>query len=340
MIKGMHKWMSIAAACFASCGSLFADCGCREASSSLGLDVGLPYNCPVDDWPSSFNAAFGSGYRVDKVSWRISGPSQDEYILSKLNWKNLQIIEVGGYAKYVSCTNYAIRISGDYGGIYHGRNVDSDYLVIQDDDGDDTDKFLTSQSRNNAGRGKVYDFEAGVGYRVTSTGGRFVATPQVGYSWHGQKLHLYDGDQTFDLFHPERVGPIEGLNSTYSARWFGPWVGMDFAARVEACTYIFGSFEWHWVSYRGTGRWNLREDMGPFQQRANGYGYIATLGGTWEIWRHVAFGLNGTYRNMRTSSGHESYTDYSYYEPIRVRFPFDQAKWSSVSVSAIITWRY
>src|SRR5215213_5633347 len=111
---------------------------------------------------------------------------------------------------------------------------------------------------------------AGVGYRVTSTCGRFTATPLAGYSWQGQNLHIYDGRQIIDLFNND-IGRLRGLNSHYDARWYGPWVGLDFNTRVECCAYLFGSFEWHFTTYRGKGYWNLRDDLGPFRHHANGW---------------------------------------------------------------------
>ncbi len=286
-------------------------------------------------WPSPVNIDIGIGYRQDKFDWSIGGFEGVPSVLSELQWKDLRIVQVDGYASYTSCANYAVRVSGDYGNIYHGRNRDADFLG-----NDKTQPF--SISSNNAGKGDVYDIEAGVGYRVTSTCGRFIATPLVGWSYHGQNLHMYDGKQVFDLLAPLEEGPITGLDSSYKTRWFGPWVGMDFSVRVERCAYVFGSFEWHIVSYRGTGRWNLRQDIvGPFHHQAHGFGYIATLGGKWEIWDNWSIGVAGSYRNIRSRHGHErlSLRDPDFGE-IDVRLPFNGAKWKSLSVSGIVAYRF
>jgi len=283
----------------------------------------------VTDWPSPWNIDFGGGYRNDKFKWSIAGIDQQPNVLSELQWKDLRIAQVGGKGSWVSCRNYALRFEAAYGQIYHGHVVDADYFS---DDRQD----LFSLSRNNAGKGHVYDLSAAVGYRVTSTCARFIATALAGYSQHAQYLHLYEGRQFFPSFFR-----IPGLHSTYTTQWYGPWAGVDFEARVERCAFIFGGFEWHMLAYRGHGRWNLRPDIGRFQHKAYGMGYVATLGGKWEIWNNWAIGVVGNYRNFRTRHGHENLI---YHDPeigpIPVRLRFNQAKWRVYSVSGTVSVRF
>ena len=295
--------------------------------------------CEHSPWPSSFNIDVGGGFRKDKFKWSKGGQavanpdgSLPPYgIRSNLNWKDLRIAQFGGTAEYVSCRNYAVRIEASYGRIYHGKNIDSDYFVIDDE----STKFAVAESK--AGKGHVYDLSAAVGYRITSTCRRFVATPLIGYSQYAQYLHMYDGSMRLDLSE-NKLGPFPGLNSTYTTRWFGPWIGLDFTTRVERCAYLFGSFQWHMLTYRGHGRWNLRHDIGPFNHKAYGYGYLATLGGKWEIWNNWSLGIVGSYRMFRTKHGH-----------VRVKLlpedvlgyeRFNGAIWHSFSASAIVAWRF
>lgn len=283
----------------------------------------------TSNWPSSFNINAGGGYRQDRFEWSIAGFNNFPNVLSQLDWKKLRIAQVGGYASYVSCRNYAIKLAAEYGQIYHGHVVDADYAGNGKTE-------LWSLSRNNAGKGHVYDLYAAAGYRATSTCGRFIGTPLIGYSQHAQYLNLYDGHQIC----PENFR-FPGLHSTYTTKWYGPWIGMDFEAKVETCAFIFGSVQWHMLAYRGHGRWNLRPDLGRFQHKAYGYGYMATLGGKWEIWSNWAIGVTGTYRMFRTKHGRE-HCDFNDPDegiiPIKVRF--NGAQWHSYSVSGIIAWRF
>lgn len=293
--------------------------------------------CHSSHWPSAFNFEAGVGYRQDKFKWSLSAGSEDDNVLlSQLRWKDLRIVQVDASASYVSCTNYAIRISGDYGHIYHGRNSDHDFIDLGG-----SEEVPFSISENNAGKGNVADLEGGIGYRVTSTCGRFVATPLIGYSYHQQHLHMYDGRQVLSLFSPTDVGPIAGLNSTYNTRWFGPWIGIDFTSHVEQCAYLFGSFEWHILSYRAEGRWNLRTDIGPFHQKAHGFGFIATLGANWEIWDNWSIGVMTTYRNFKTRHGSDRTR---VIDPLLGEFTaethFNGAKWHAFSFSGLVAYRF
>jgi hypothetical protein len=310
---GIMGLSSLSASCFGGC----TNCGIS----------------PGTDWPSPINIDIGVGYRQDEVSWSIAGFNDTPNVLSELKWKDLQMIEVGGQASYVSCRNYVVQVSGDYGYICSGVNTDKDFL------GDDrTDMF--SFSRNNAGKGYVYDCSGAVGYRVMSTCGRFIAAPLVGYAFHSQHLHQFDGKQ-ISLHRELEDRDIEGLDSSYTTRWYGPWVGLNFSARVESCAYVFGGFEWHMVSYRGTGHWNLRQDIGPFNDHAHGTGYVITLGGNWEIWDHWSIGVVSNFRYFRTRHGVDS-TEFIFEDGVRldVETRFNQAKWKSIDGLAFIGWRF
>lgn len=289
--------------------------------------------CQSDDWPSPINIEIGAGFRREKLEWSISGPDNTPNVLSELEWRDLRSAQIEGRASYVSCRNYAVEIAADYGHIYHGDNIDSDYLF-------DDEEGLFSLSKNKAGKGHVYDLSGGVGYRVTSTCARFIATPLIGYSNHAQYLHIYDGHQKFNLFSDE-IGSFPGLKSTYHAHWYGPWLGLNFSARVESCAYVFGSFDWHWLSYHATGDWNLRDDIGRFHHQASGHGYGATLGGNWEIWDNWSIGIVATYRHYKTHHGREKLKVFDTIEgPIFVRTRFNTAKWVMGSISGVLMWRF
>jgi hypothetical protein len=115
---------------------------------------------------------------------------------------------------------------------------------------------------------------------------------------------------------------------------------VDFEARVERCAFLTGGFEWHMLAYRGHGNWNLRDDIGRFDHKAYGMGYIARLGAKWEIWNHWSLGVTGSYRNFRTRHGHENLIVFDEGGRFRMRSRFNQAKWHGYSVSAIIAWRW
>ncbi len=289
-----------------------------------------------NDWPSPNNWELDLGYRSDKLEWS-TGIKDLVNITKEVQWQKLRIAQIGGVINYVSPRNYAIKIAADYGHIYDGESKEADFA-----ENDKTD--LVSLTKTKAGRGFVYDLSGAVGYRLTSTGGRCTFTPLIGGSVHEQDLRMFNGRQVCQAdvlgVFIDKVRPIHGLNNSYKAFWYGPWIGLDFNVKVEYCAYIFGGFEWHLASYRGNGHWNLSVDSPKFSQKAYGHGYIAILGGNWEIWKNISIGIVGHYRRFQTHHGRQSRRVFTDTCAIYISTRFNQVKWASYDVSATLGWRF
>ena len=77
------------------------------------------------------------------------------------------------------------------------------------------------------------------------------------------------------------AGDLSGLESTYEARWRGPWVGFDLVARDVRGLDLRMIFEHHFVDFLGQGNWNLRNDLAhpkSFEQWNNGTAGEGILG--------------------------------------------------------------
>ena len=308
--------------------SLTAGCGCGDSAS----------------WPSLNNFEIDVGYRRDKVTTKVSGTTATQNLVeeypelilassAKEDWHNLNIIQVAASASFVSCSNYAVKVSGDYGHIYSGEYAFRDVEKFID---------LFSISENGA-KGNVYDASAGVGYLLTSTGGRCIVTPYVGYAYRGQNLKK--NGSVLDLcFSPPDIECTEGiriadLNVSYKPRWYGPWAGIDFNVQVETCAYAFASFEWHLINYSATEHVSFGTSLK--HQSANGQGYIVTLGGNWEIWRDWSIGLMGHYRNFRVWDGNQKVRVFDLEnEFLILKTKLSRAQWVSGDVSFLVAWRF
>lgn len=343
----MRKLMAILSGCaMLSCQTLAADwCdwfnGCNDCDTCEGWPTAA--NICTTDWPPCFKLDIGGGYRQDRFKWSIAGVDFDNALIvdddiepfpntaSELQWKELRICQIGGNAHFVSCRNYVLYAAGEYGQIYHGHVVDADYLC-------NDKECLFSLTRHQANKGHVYDLAIAAGYRAFSTCGRFIGKILAGYSRHSQYLHMDKGRQIF-LFAP--CDFQINVHNTYTTRWYGPWIGVDFEARVERCAFMFGGFEWHMLAYRGHGNWNGRQDIRRFDHKAPGWGYVARLGGKWEIWDRWSLGVVGYYRMFRTKKGHENLC---LHDPllgdVRLRLRFNGANWHNYGVSGIISWRF
>lgn len=215
----------------------------------------------------------GAGYRVDQLRWNIAGDmsGSNPNILSELTWSDLEMFAVKATLKSSTPGNIFYRASVEYGTIYAGENQDSDYL------GDDrTIEF--SRSNNSADSGSALDLSAGAGYVFRSGGeetGAREFIPMLGFSYHRQALKITDGFQTIPA-----TGPFGGLDSAYTARWIGPWIGFEANFYGEVLS-LLTSLEYHFLAdYHAEADWNLRTDFQhpvSFEHFADGSGVVFSL---------------------------------------------------------------
>lgn len=208
-----------------------------------------------------------TGLRQNEFDWNIAsdlaGVSTPN-ILSELTWSDIVVFEVKGKVMHVQRANLGIlkgnlllgaEITG--GRTVSGDNQDSDYL------GDDrTLEF--SRSNNNADRGFSYSGEVMAGYEFnlikrSRPGSRlfFKMGPIVGYGFNRQEYVLTEGFQTIPA-----TGRFTGLDSEYTADWYGPFVGLQTSLEHNRHLWSF-SGEYHDLTYDAEAQWNLRPD---FQQ--------------------------------------------------------------------------
>lgn len=230
---------------------------------------------------------FTTGTRTDDFDWNKAHPTGTPNILSELTWEDLEIYQLKVRGRTYS-NGFYVRGSLAYGLIYDGRNQDSDY-----NGNNRTLEF--SRSNNSGDDGDVWDASLGVGWYIFKRRA-FEAIPMFGFSVHKQNLTMTDGYQTICVA-PSctgSVGPFAGLDSTYDALWYGPWVGLDLSyVTANEKLILYGTFEVHVAIYRAEADWNLRSDLKhpvSFEHEANNAtgvvisaGLDYALDGRWSI---------------------------------------------------------
>jgi hypothetical protein len=259
-----------------------------------------------------------TGYRRDRLDWSIAGrlfdyAQQEDVVvnvLSELTWKDLDIHLVRLSNETVIVDHYFIQIVCQHGTIYDGKNQDSDYKGPNR-----TEEW--SRSNNSADNGDVNDLSFAAGYRFSALNHKLSFTPLLGYAYHEQNLVMTDGYQTISEsdaalhLNPPDVGPFDGLNSTYDARWRGPWLGLDTRYSLHfkrpILTMTFGlALEYHWADYSASADWNLRSDLDhpeSFEQEAAGTGYVVAVNWRCQIAKHIGLNLDIDYQDWSTDAG-------------------------------------
>lgn len=304
-------------------------------------------------WPEAMESSFevGVGYRRDDFKWvtsanvldaTVGGSLFPANVRSELRWKDLDIWQIEGRFKYVTCDNIYIRANGDYGWITHGRNTDRDFL---DDSYSFSDSYSGSYSgysgsegilpvvpvvgpggynygsefsnSNSRTRGHVYDASIGIGYQFQLCDCTFAISPLVGYAWYGQHFNLRhghngscgSGSYYSSFFDSESFysGSINGLRSKYHTRWNGPWIGFDLDYKFWCDWSLYASYDFHWARYHAKARWNLRYDLpdGFHHRVKNAYGHVASVGVKWDFCDCWTLGLNGEFKYFRARHGRD-----------------------------------
>jgi hypothetical protein len=256
-----------------------------------------------------------NAYRQDDLDWNIAGNlnGSDPNVLSELSWDDLKIYQLQFQLKALMSKIFYFRGSLAYGWIFDGDVQDSDYSG-------DNRTLEWSRSNSDADDGDVVDASAGIGYPFSF--GRKVEVgirPLVGYSYHEQNLKMTNGEQTLSVpalappgISPPPLGPIPGLDSSYEAKWKGPWVGLELNLRArEPASWIerlegdFG-FEYHWANYDAQADWNLRSDLAhgkSFEQDADGDGVVFAAGLKFFFNPNWAVSCDFSYQNWQTDQG-------------------------------------
>jgi len=257
------------------------------------------------------------GYRVDSLDWNISGESGNPNILSELEWKSMDILQLRGELSGSTDAGIYFRGLANYGGVRDGQNRDSDYAG-------DNRSLEFSRSGNDVDGSQVMDLSGGLGATLyAAETGQWRIIPMIGYSWHRQDLRMRNGNQVvwdsgnaalLGVGGNVPLGPFAGLNSTYKAVWYGPWLGTDVVWDLQGGSMLFSRLETHWVDYYARANWNLRtvannpisalQHPVSFEHWADGRGWVLELGWRSPLSRRYwVWGISLTLQRWHTGAG-------------------------------------
>lgn len=229
-----------------------------------------------------------TGLRTDELDWSIAGNGIN--VLSELSWNDVESYQITIANRTRFKNNIYCRGAFNYAWIQDGTIRDSDY-------GQNDRTAEWSRSISESTGDEAWDISAGGGYAFFLLKDRLTLSPLLGLSYHKQNLRIKNGTQMlsgvnpFGGSNPPPVGPLSSqLNSSYFARWFGPWIGCDLSYKPKMQAPIYHSMEFrlslelHWADYHGEGNWNLRSDLRhpiSFEHDTTGFGIA--ISGQWLI---------------------------------------------------------
>lgn len=288
---------------------------------------------------SSFEAQVTQGYKKEHLSWSISGPHGKPNILSELKYKHIKVYTTGLMFNATSEDFFAkLRLS--YGNVYSGRCTDSDYASSNK-------KNLFSKSHMKIPGSYTFDTNLTIGKSFHYS--QVTLSPQAGYMFSQQKLRMKHGVATVwpnkwlqSVQHGHHK--IHGLNSTYKARWDGPFIGINGKWNIHKKISLFAEYNYLFlVQYHGTGFWNLRQKtdiQGNFHQhskRHKGNGHMAAVGANARLTERLGLSalVQSVYMNAKGGK-----------DTIHIRnkgkkhLPFHKAHLGSMEYSLGLNWQF
>jgi hypothetical protein len=101
------------------------------------------------------------------------------------------------------------------------------------------------------------------------------------------------------------VGPYPGLDSSYNAKWEGPWAGASISGERNGLKGLF-RVEYHLADYYGWGRLNLRPEFQQpksFVHLTDGNGWVLNLDLAYQLTESLSVGFSGDLQLWNTKEG-------------------------------------
>ena len=283
----------------------------------------------------------GVQQRNDQVDWNIAGTKDgtNPNILSELTWDDLSVQELT--LGFTALIQRRLCLQGylNYGQIVSGDNQDSDYRAD-----DRREEF--SRSNNDAGDGRTFDISMGLGYVLPIPPKALRIIPLAGMSFHQQNLAMSDGYQTITWDNGPPLGPFAGLDSTYEAQWWGPWVGLEINVdivtgwRALSRVYPYAGLEYHWAVYYAQADWNLRDDFEhpkSFEHEAMGNGIRMMVGIGTQFGRNWCVEVGYTEQQWSAADG----TDRLFFsDGTQVETRLNEVNWASRSLGLVLRYQF
>lgn len=291
------------------------------------------------------------GHRTDKLNWNIASGLAGETpnILSELSWDNIELTQLQlsgrlelGELPFLK-TNALFLVNAGTGKVFAGDYQDSDY-------GADNRGNEWSRSIGDGDKGFTVDLSGGIGtiFKFARLEG-FSVTPLVGYAFNMQNFSMTNGAQVVSetVFKPASVdgnppslGEIPGLDSSYTAYWYGPWLGFEVDYQITKKFNLSTGIEYHWIEYFAQADWNLRTDLKrnpSFEHETTGSGVVLNIKGQYDVNDKWALLFSGKFQDWETESG----TARTFNADNTVsKTRLNEVNWNSLSLSIGVNYRF
>lgn len=280
----------------------FSIVGASTAEASTKPWLQFPGATP----PVEFSFGAGYGTRTGDLRWNIAGGDSGPNILSELTYKGLQFTEYR--------TNASLKFNS---GVLKNWRIDTNFSAGQADQGkaydsdfdEDNRQGEYSRSVSSLAGSEATNFDASLGYSFHPSES-LTLTPQVGFVYNTQFLKMTEGEQLlYTRSGGVRLGDFANeLNSHYSTKWTGGFVGMLAGYEGQHQSISIG-YKLHVAGYEAEANWNLREDFQhprSFSQTAVALGNVVELNYQWHVTNNWSLKARAFNESWTTQAGNDT----------------------------------
>lgn len=136
------------------------------------------------------------------------------------------------------------------------------------------------------------------------------------------------------------VGQFSGLDSSYTAYWYGPWLGVNIDYQASDQFKVSLGAEYHWVEYFAQADWNLRSEFAhpvSFEHEATGTGLVWDFQTQYLFDEEWSWIFNGRIQSWKTEGG----SDRTYGDEGNVGLTrLNQVSWDSYALTTGVLYRF
>ena len=293
----------------------------------------------IENWEYKLDLDYGM--RVDQLNWNIAGnlAGSGPNVFSELRWNNVKFHQTSLGYRFIGDDRWYIKGYTSKAWGFSGSFEDSDY-------NGDNRSLEYSRSSGDSNRSTAEDYSIAIGHQIRIDN-RIGITPLVGFSSHRQSFTMTNGTQIIcDASGSPNscnngLGPLDGLNSTFTTHWRGPWLGLDLRVATAKRWTTYAELEYHYSYYDASADWNLRNDLDhpiSHSQSAIGQGTHLGLGLSYAMSTPDTF-LNVGFKQSRNST--QAGTHYVHNADGTISSQrLNKVNWSSSMITIGITSQY
>lgn len=201
---------------------------------------------------------------------------------------------------------------------------------------------LQARSKNIIDGEWVLDLTIALGYPFYFCDCTMAVAPVVGYTFNEQNLWV-DSNDNFELRHEkgrfELFKTSECCKDKFIARWYGPFVGLDWCYNPCDCWGIWAELEYHWAQFNAKKHDHGNGDFSTFNHfdsiTRHGHGWVFAAGADYDFNQCWSAGLDVKVQNWGAHRNHRGCRNEFFNDDESGRIS-THVKWQSFAISATL----